>query len=310
VKTVPVSLIIASYNSEFFLEECINSVNNSNKIPKQIIIVDDCSTDNSLKLAKSLKKNNNNIVILEMKKNSGAAEARKFALNIVDQNFISYLDADDMLELDALEFAYLNITKHNADVCIFDLWRFNNKKKWRHSANPTSFPISGEEAVNLTLGGWKIHICGIFKKNIFEKAYENFYLKTFNADELIARLIYSNSNKIINCEKKYLYRVNEKSTTNTLSLKHLDTVQSDLWLIKFSSNYSSESYQRTIKWCIQNLYLLWKKRNKINKKITNIEIKKGLIEISNISNIWKLMVKNPKYLIAFLFLYIAVELKI
>jgi len=106
VYKIPVSVIIASFNSERYLEECINSINQSKKKPEQIIIVDDCSTDNSLELSKKLRNNNKNISLFEMKKNSGAAEARKYALEYANQNYICYVDSDDILEINALDDAY------------------------------------------------------------------------------------------------------------------------------------------------------------------------------------------------------------
>ena len=104
-----------------------------------------------------------------------------------------------------MDDAYKKIIKENADVCIFDLWRFDDQSEWRHEANPNNFPLTGIEAVNMTFGSWKIHMYGIVKR-IFQKAYENFSLKTFNADEMIARLIYSHSKKITN-SKKIFYRL-------------------------------------------------------------------------------------------------------
>jgi glycosyltransferase involved in cell wall biosynthesis len=56
MKNFPLTVIIANYNSGFFLKKCIDSINGSKKIPSEIIIVDDKSTDNSLKLAEILKK--------------------------------------------------------------------------------------------------------------------------------------------------------------------------------------------------------------------------------------------------------------
>lgn len=304
------SVIIASFNSEMYLEECINSLNQSKQIPKQIIIVDDCSTDNSLELSKKLRNTYKNICIFEMKKNSGAAEARKYALKYVTQNYVCYVDSDDVLEINALEDAYKKIIKENADVCVFDLWRFDNNKEWRHKANPPNFPITGTEAVNMTFGGWDIHMCSIVKKSIFAKAYENFSLKTYNADEMIWRLIYSHSKKVINSKKKYFYRVNQFSTTHLSNKKQLEVIYSDLWLIKFSSKYSKNAYSKTIRWSIKNLYLIWKKRKLINKDLTNKEIKKGLREIYKLKNIWLHLFQSPKHLIASVLLYIAILLRI
>ena len=307
---IPVSVIIASFNSEMYLEECINSINQSKQIPEEIIIVDDCSTDNSLNLSKKLRNTYNNISIFEMKKNSGAAEARKYALEYVTQNYICYVDSDDMLEINALDDAYKKIIKENADVCIFDLWRFDDQSEWRHEANPNNFPLTGIEAVNMTLEVGKIHMCSIVKKRIFQKAYENFSLKTFNADEMIARLIYSHSKKITNSKKKYFYRVNQFSTTHLNNKKQLEIIYSDLWLIKFSSTYSKFAYIKTIRWSIQNLYLIWKKRRLINKDLTNKEIKKGLKEIYKLKNIWLYLIQSPKHLIASVLLYIAILFRI
>jgi glycosyltransferase involved in cell wall biosynthesis len=89
-----VSIIIPVYNSEKHLQETILSAIAQTWPNKEIIIIDDGSTDNSLQIAKSFK---NDIIKVFTQENKGASAARNKGLKEAKGEFIQFLDADDTL---------------------------------------------------------------------------------------------------------------------------------------------------------------------------------------------------------------------
>lgn len=92
-----VSILIPIYNSEKYVAQTIESAVNQIWNNKEIIIVDDGSTDNSLQIAKSFE---SDIIKIYTQKNKGVCAARNFALTMADGEYIQYLDHDDILGLD------------------------------------------------------------------------------------------------------------------------------------------------------------------------------------------------------------------
>ncbi len=94
-----VSVIIPIYNTEKYLQECLNSVLNQTYPEIEIIAVNDGSTDNSLEI---LKKYSNKIKIIS-KENGGTASALNAGINIASGEWIKQLDADNVLLPEAVE---------------------------------------------------------------------------------------------------------------------------------------------------------------------------------------------------------------
>lgn len=89
-----VSIIMPSYNTGKFIEETINSVINQTYNNWELIIVDDCSNDNTDEIVKSIE--DSRIVYLKNEKNSGAAVSRNKALKEAKGRWIAFLDSDDL----------------------------------------------------------------------------------------------------------------------------------------------------------------------------------------------------------------------
>ena len=75
-----VSIITPSYNSSKFIEECINSVTSQTYKDWEMIIVDDCSKDDSIQVITKYAKKNNRIKVILLEENVGAAKARNIAI--------------------------------------------------------------------------------------------------------------------------------------------------------------------------------------------------------------------------------------
>jgi glycosyltransferase involved in cell wall biosynthesis len=95
-----VSIIIPVYNSEKYLADCIRSAIAQTWANKEIIIVNDGSTDNSLQIAKSFA---GDTVKIFTQENKGAAIARNKGLAEAKGDYVQFLDADDYLSKDKIE---------------------------------------------------------------------------------------------------------------------------------------------------------------------------------------------------------------
>ena len=98
-----ISIILPTYNSETFISETIFSVINQTYQNWELIIIDDCSTDNSMSIVDSFSKNEKRIKFFKNKTNNGAAISRNIGLENSSGRFISFIDSDDVWELNKLE---------------------------------------------------------------------------------------------------------------------------------------------------------------------------------------------------------------
>lgn len=90
-----VSIITPLYNCSEYLEQAIQSVISQTYQDWEMIMVDDCSTDKSIKIAQRYAAEDSRIMVLQLEKNSGAAVARNTAIEAAAGRFIAFLDSDD-----------------------------------------------------------------------------------------------------------------------------------------------------------------------------------------------------------------------
>lgn len=91
------SVVIPNYNNETFLTQCVESIYNQTLIPKEIIIIDDCSTDNSKEVILSLSHRFENLRYYFFEKNFGVSCARNKGIELCTTKYITFLDSDDFL---------------------------------------------------------------------------------------------------------------------------------------------------------------------------------------------------------------------
>lgn len=98
-----VSVITPSYNSENYIMNTIESVQQQTYKNWEMIIVDDCSTDQTCAIVAEAAQKDPRIKLIRQKQNGGAAKARNVALEHATGRFIAYLDADDIWMPEKLE---------------------------------------------------------------------------------------------------------------------------------------------------------------------------------------------------------------
>ncbi len=114
-----VSIIVPVYNSEKYLDKCLDALCNQTLKDIEIIVVNDGSTDGSEEIIKQKMVKNPNIKLYN-KKNGGQASARNFGLNKACGEYIFFVDSDDYPELDMCEKMYNAAKENNYDIVCAD----------------------------------------------------------------------------------------------------------------------------------------------------------------------------------------------
>lgn len=98
-----VSIIMPAYNCSDFIGATINSVLTQTYNNYEIIIVDDCSTDDTSRIVLEYSKKDDRVKYHKLKENSGAAFARNTAVELAKGKYIAFLDSDDLWKPNKLE---------------------------------------------------------------------------------------------------------------------------------------------------------------------------------------------------------------
>lgn len=122
---VKVSVIVPVYNTEKYLEECLDSIVNQTLEDIEIICINDGSTDDSINILENYAKKDNRIKIFSQQ-NSGLSVSRNNGLELANGKYVYFIDSDDYIELTALEELYSIAEEKDLDMIIFKLINFND----------------------------------------------------------------------------------------------------------------------------------------------------------------------------------------
>ena len=163
-----ISVIIPVYNSEKYLNECIDSILTQTFQNFEIIAINDGSIDSSGQILDDYAKKYDNIKVIH-KENEGQGYARKVGLDLAQGDYILFIDNDDYYEKDALEKLYRNITVNRSDIAIMEIATFSFDSNIKSSPfwykNITSFFPENTDFENFTFD------CKSAKPLVFEHCF-------------------------------------------------------------------------------------------------------------------------------------------
>ncbi len=123
-----VSVIVPVYNVEQYLDECLNSIRQQTYKNIEIIVVEDCSTDNSLNtLTKHLE--DPRVKLIQHEKNSGLSAARNTGIDTAKGNYIIFIDSDDLVHLSLIELCVKYAIVYDADLITYNFKAFEDGVK-------------------------------------------------------------------------------------------------------------------------------------------------------------------------------------
>ena len=110
----PVSIVMPAYNSEAFIAEAIASVHGQTYSYWDLIVVDDCSRDGTVRVAREWAERDPRVTVLSSPANGGTAAARNLGLSHCEGRYIAFLDADDVWAPEKLEKQLTFMAQYNA----------------------------------------------------------------------------------------------------------------------------------------------------------------------------------------------------
>ncbi len=250
-----ITVIVPIYNAEKYFRECLESVINQTIGFEniQLILVDDCSTDNSKAIAEEYEKKYENISLFSTEKNTGVAgHARNVGLKYAEGEYVMFTDADDFYDLSACENMYNFIKEKKADFVTANYkYADENSTPWN---NPI-FDYDKYPTFNLNTGDFiksffilNSSVCNKIFRNDFIKKYSLKFLEGVPAED--AYFTYSSLMKTNNIyyNQKVIYYYRVRNTASTLSVS---------W-------NCSKSYFDKINSAYKSLYELFKDNNRLD----------------------------------------------
>ncbi|MGR3742435.1 glycosyltransferase family 2 protein [Companilactobacillus sp. DQM5] len=111
-----ITVVMPVYNAEQYLNRALTSFVNQTFKNFQLIIVDDNSTDGSVKICEDFLTTNKNFKLIKHKENLGVSAARNTGIKGADSEFITFVDCDDWVDKEYLEFFIDSFKRHDVDM--------------------------------------------------------------------------------------------------------------------------------------------------------------------------------------------------
>ena len=221
-----VSVLVAAYNSQDYLQQCLDSLLLQTRKDIQVICVDDGSTDGTPDMLDHAAERDNRIVVKHLRQNVGQAKARNIALQMADGDYVCMLDSDDWFSADAVERAATVLDEHpETDCVLFQVEQVFQDGTVRHYPMPPFTTLSGQEAFEASLT-WCIHglymvRTGIHKRFPFDDSSHAY------SDDNTTRIHYLNAREVRQCAGVYHYRQHPDSVTHQVSVRRFDYLRAN-----------------------------------------------------------------------------------
>lgn len=254
-----ISVIVPIYKVEQYLERCVDSILNQTFTDFELVLVDDGSPDNCGVICDEYAKKDERIVVIH-KENGGLSDARnagiEWALKNSDSEWITFIDSDDWVHIDYLEYLYNSAKKNNTDISVCHFERMSDidnkiNTKLPLSANvytPEDFHV--KENINAVVAWGKL-----YKKELWTDIrypYGKIHEDEFTTYKLLFKC---NMITVLDCELYYYY-INPNGIMNSeWSVKRLDILDAlENQIEFFKKNHYSKALCDKLKLYIELLY--------------------------------------------------------
>lgn len=215
-----ISVLVAVYNTEAYLPQCLDSLLSQTLEDIEVICVDDASTDKSLDVLHRYAAKDARVRVIALEENRGQAHARNVGLSYATGSYIGFVDSDDWLSPDALERVCTAFGQEEVDCVLFRLVCVYGENRQEVYAMPRFVTMSGEEAFRESLT-WGIHGCYVVRSAI-HKAHPYDDSQRAYSDDNTTRIHYYYSRKVALCSGTYYYRQQPASVSHRASVRRFD----------------------------------------------------------------------------------------
>lgn len=225
---VKVSIIVPVYNVEKYIDKCINSILNQTFEDFELILVDDGSTDKSGEICDKYKKQDKRIKVIH-KTNGGLSDARNVGIDNSLGEFITFIDSDDYVDEDIIEFLYDNLKKHHCDISICNAREIYTDYVVYQTKEDIEMVVSGKEAVRYELESKVLpgySVAKLYEKNKIFKDIRFPIGKLYEDAFIIVKALDLGERVYISTKAKYNYiRRDGSITVSSFKTKDLNCIE-------------------------------------------------------------------------------------
>jgi len=278
-----ISVIVPIYNVEDYIEECLKSIAQQNYSNYEVILINDGSTDDSMKVVSLFIESNSEKFRLYHKENGGLSDARNFGLNKAKGEFVVFIDSDDYIAPTMLSTVGNAAQESKSDIVCFALAEVSEQgNKIRYiPANSTlsigTYALS--DAKNLISSSLPNACNKLIRKSLFTQNNIQFPVGLWYEDLAINPKLFFFANSITFIEDElYFYRQRDGAITKTFSLKVMDIYQVLASLVTFFKVTPYENAKTDLNTWYINLTIITLARLSLNNE--QLEKKRALAEIA------------------------------
>lgn len=295
-----ISVVVPIYNMEKYLDICIQSIINQSYKDIEIILINDGSKDESLNICNKYSIKDKRIIVLNQK-NSGVSASRKAGIKIATGDYLTFVDADDYIDLNMYKDMIKIVEENNADIAecgytfvsehgeILSRYLLKDEIIIGHDSCVKKFLDSDNSTVFL----WN----KIYKKSLFDNIEFDEY--SYSEDYLWNIYLMAKCNKKVTCSNAYYNysKIFTGACNVQINNKRLDGVFAAEQAYDFLLNNFPEYADYSIKYILQyilTIYKMYFKQNtgKNNNFIFNLKdlfkkhcAKKSLRKICTTTNL-------------------------
>lgn len=240
-----ISVIIPNWNNAEWLERCLYSVLKQTYKPYEIIVVDDCSTDNSIEVLQNIIAKDVSIRCIKLTERRYNGGARNVGVDLATGDYIFYLDSDDYIFRDDL---FEDISKHNG----VDLIRLNYIKETENGKSAFVLNNTSIETIieDINVACW----LKVTKKELCPRFPEN----TLMEDVIYHLKLMENIKTFVNIVNPAIVwnRLNVNSVSKSKSPKWCSSLYryyADLLDLELKNPYCEKERQRRLKQAYNNI---------------------------------------------------------
>lgn len=208
-----VSIITPNYNCGRFIAQTIESVLAQTYTNWEMLIVDDCSTDNSVQIALSYAEKDSRIKVVQNEKNCGAAISRNKAIELAQGEFVAFLDSDDLWLPDKLEKQIAFMRQNNCDFSFTEYEHIDEENNSLHQIANVTKHLKYRK---MMMHCWPGCLTVMYDQNVVGKVYAD-NIKKNNDHALFLRVLKNCHNAMGMKELLAKYRIRKGSISSKKS---------------------------------------------------------------------------------------------
>ncbi|RZJ46177.1 MAG: glycosyltransferase family 2 protein, partial [Flavobacterium sp.] len=219
------SIVVPIFNVEEYIVECLESIVEQTFDDFEVILVDDCSTDNSIQIIEQAGcLSDKRFSLIRNRINGGLSVARNEGLLLAKGEYVLFLDSDDKIAPVTLQKCFDVIEKFNPDIVVFDFILFYPDRTTKERNDNLRSELTGQELAIATIKNSVLvaALNKVFRRELIISTNFKFPIGLWFEDVSTIKL-FAKANSVYKInEGLYLYRQRSGSITKTFSLKLLD----------------------------------------------------------------------------------------